>query len=416
MSAGDAKPAMPAGKRPWPAELELEPREAAAEAAAAAPPAAQQARPHAEELVLSSVWCMPDLAAAERGLESPAEGYVYRRDAHPNARALAGKLARVHRASQCVLTAQGMSALAAVAWSVLKPNSQVWLARELYGKSLALFTQGLGPWQILSRTFDPNSADDRQRLAQSQPALVVVETLSNPRLRVCPISEIAEITHAAGGLLLVDNTFASHLLARPLELGADLCMESLTKIVSGHSDAMLGMVCGRDSQLMQRIAAAVSLYGLASSPLDCYLTDRGLATLPLRLDAACRNALALAEHLAQQPGVARVDYPGLPDHPQHALARKQLATFGWMLTVELAGGRTAVAAAIERLAPQIPFCPSLGDVQTTVSHPASTSHRGLSAEQQQMLGISQGTLRISCGAEPTSWLCQQFADALCVTS
>jgi cystathionine beta-lyase/cystathionine gamma-synthase len=356
---------------------------------------------------------MPSLDAADAALSDPRGGsFAYRRDAHPNARSLAQKLAHVHGAESCVLTAQGMSGLAAVAWSCLKPGSEVWLARDLYGKTRSMFLQGLGQWQIFSRTFNPTDPEDLKRLAGGRADLVVIETISNPRLLVSDIAEIARITHGVGGKLLVDNTFASHLLVRPLELGADLCMESLTKIVSGHSDAMLGMVCGRDMALMQRIASAVSLYGLASSPLDCYLTARGLASLPLRLDAACRNAQALAEQLDSQATVERVDYPGLQQHPQHRLARTQLSAFGWMVCIEVRGGRAAVARAIERLSPEIPFCPSLGDIQTTVSHPASTSHRGLSVDELAALGISDGTLRISCGAEPTAWLCEKFTQAL----
>ncbi len=355
---------------------------------------------------------MPSLEAADRALSDTDAGFVYRRDAHPNATSLAHRLARVHGAARCVLTAQGMSALAAVAWTVLKPSCEVWMARDLYGKTRAMFQQGLGPWQLLSRTIDPTSAEDLERLSKSQPHLVVVETISNPRVRVCDIQKIAEITHAQGGLLLVDNTFASHLLARPLELGADLCMESLTKIVSGHSDAMLGMICGKDEQLMDRIASSVSLYGLTSSPLDCYLTTRGLASLPLRLDAACRNALALAQAMEHHASIARVDYPGLVSHPQHELASTQLAAYGWMLCIELSGGRAAAAKLIKDLSPEVPFCPSLGDIQTTISHPASTSHRALSDDQRRELGISDGTIRISCGAEPTAWLCEKFLQAV----
>ena len=406
MDTSDSSSRPPRLKRPWPPELE--------QAAHLRVPQTEpsQSEPHAESLTLSSVWSMPTLEAADAAMVDPSSGYIYRRDAHPNARALATRLAAAHGARACVLTAQGMSALAAVAWSCLKPGDEVWLARDLYGKSRAMFTQGLGPWKLFARTFDPTSADDLQRLASGRPNLVVIETISNPRVVVSDIAEIARITHLLGGKLLVDNTFASHLITQPLRIGADLCMESLTKIVSGHSDCMLGMVCGSDDTWMQRIAAAVSLYGLASSPLDCYLTSRGLATLPLRLDAACCNALSLAHELAAHPSVLRVDYPGLASHSQHALAGLQLTAYGWMLCIDVDGGRAAVARAIEKLQPEIPFCPSLGDIQTTVSHPASTSHRALSVAELEELGISQGTLRISCGVEPTDWLCAKFLHAL----
>ena len=392
-------------QRPWPAQWENATlRDSETEAPVSGP--------HAESLTLSSVWSFPDLEAADRVQSPEAGGFLYRRDGHPNARSLSARLARAHTAAEYVLTAQGMSALAAVALALLRPGNHVWLSRDLYGKTRAMFTEGLGAWNLFSRTFDPSSPEDLQRLAAGPADLVVVETISNPRVRVTDLQRMAELTHKAGGLLLVDNTFATHLLVRPLELGADLCMESLTKIVAGHSDSMLGMVCGRDAVVMKKIAAATSLYGLTSSPLDCYLTSRGLATLPLRLQAACANALALARCMAEQASVAAVDYPGLSTHPQHALARGQLTAFGWMLCIELSGGRQSVQRAIERLAPEVPFCPSLGDVQTTVSHPVSTSHRGLTREQQLELGISDGSLRISCGAEPTEWLCEKFVSAL----
>ncbi len=344
-------------------------------------------------------------------MSDPSAAFVYRRDSHPNAQSLASKLAALHQAQACVLTAQGMSAIAAAAWTILKPGSEVWLAGDLYGKTRSLFRDGLGPWQVFSRTFNPTNTEDLERIAGGRPDLVIVETISNPRLHVCDIKRIASIVHKAGGILLVDNTFATHLIAQPLTLGADLCMESLTKIVSGHSDSMAGMICGNDARLMQRISSAISLYGMTSSPLDCYLTSRGLASLPLRLDAACKNAIALAERLSLLPCVQQVDYPGLSQHPQREVAERTLRAGGWMVCIELPS-REHVQRTIEKLAPEILFCPSLGDIHTTVSHPASTSHRALSAQDQLSLGITPGTLRISCGTEPTSWLCEKFESAI----
>lgn len=401
----------PEKQRPWSDELEVLVHCQASKGESSFPNSTASA-PHAEPLTLSSVWSFPNLDSADRAQWEGSSEFLYRRDAHPNAQSLVKKLVRLHSAQSCVLTAQGMSAIAAAALALLKPGSHVWLSRDLYGKTRSLFTEGLRDWQILSQTFDPTNAEDQARLATGTADLVIVETISNPRVRVTDLTQIASITRSIGGRLLVDNTFASHLLVRPLEHGADLCMESLTKIVSGHSDCMAGMICGRDAEVMKKIAAATSLYGMTSSPMDCYLTSRGLATLPLRLHAACANALALARRLSRHDSVAAVDYPGLESHPQHALARQQLSAFGWMVCVELAGGRDRVVRAIERLAPEIPFCPSLGDVQTTVSHPASTSHRGLSDQQQLELGISETTLRISCGSEPTHWLCEKFSRAL----
>jgi cystathionine beta-lyase/cystathionine gamma-synthase len=214
---------------------------------------------------------------------------------------------------------------------------------------------------------------------------------------------------------MVDNTFASHLICPPLSLGADLVVESLGKIVNGHSDTMLGLLVGKDAALVDEIRAAIGTYGMASSPLDCYLTQRGLMSLGVRMQRSCQNALAVAESLAASDAVESVSYPGLANHPQHQLASNMLTGgYGWMLTVELNqdGPVKGPEQFMQQLAPEIGFAPSLGDAITTVSHPLSTSHRSLSPDQQRELGITNNTIRISCGIEPTDWLVQRFAQAL----
>jgi cystathionine beta-lyase/cystathionine gamma-synthase len=223
-------------------------------------------------------------------------------------------------------------------------------------------------------------------------------------LEVADIAALAEIAHAKRAVLLVDNTFASPILCRPLELGADLVMESLTKTMNGHSDVILGLLCGREAAF-ERVPAVISAWGLSSSPFDCWLAERGLATAALRIERACDNALAAAEFLdTQKRQVDRVHYPGLPTHPQHALARKQCSgRFGTIVSFNLAGGRPAADAFIAA-AKQIPFCPSLGELSTTLSHPETTSHRGLTAEQRAALGITGGTIRLSVGTESAEFI------------
>ncbi len=369
--------------------------------------------PQVEPLHLASVWRMESPEVADEALRGSSARYVYRRDGHPNDRLLSEHLASLHSGEGCILTAQGMSAIAATALTVLSPGRSVWIANELYGKSHRLFRNDLARWGLECQVFDPSNPLDLGRLATARPALVLIETLSNPRLRVPNIESIADLAHANGALLLVDNTFASHLLCQPLRQGADLVMESLSKIVCGHSDSMLGMVCGRDSKLIASIAATVSTFGMASSPLDCYLSHRGLATLGLRVTRGCETALLLAKALSDCGSVALVDYPGLPSHPQHELASQQLCgVYGWMLTFHLSGTKVEVDSVIYRLSKSIPFCPSLGDVQTTISHPASTSHRGLSTQEREQLGITYGTVRVSCGSEPSTWVVEQFMNAI----
>jgi cystathionine beta-lyase/cystathionine gamma-synthase len=228
--------------------------------------------------------------------------------------------------------------------------------------------------------------------------LLIVETITNPLLRVSDLAALADMAHANGARLLVDNTFAGPIVCRPMELGADLVMESLTKSINGHSDVNLGLLCGR-ADCWERVPLVLSAWGLASGPFDCWLAARGLGTLALRAQRADANALAAAQHIRKQPQVESVHYPGLPEHADHALARRQFGgRFGSMVTFTLRGG-TPAAEQFIRAAEQIPFCPSLGDLSTTLSHPESTSHRGMTAEARAALGIFGGTIRLSVGIE-----------------
>ncbi len=402
----------------WPHHLELAALRPANARPRAAPPSDDSFNglvppvPQAEALELTSVWQLASPNAADAALVGGAGAFAYRRVDHPNARSLAAKLADLHAAERAVVTAQGMSCLSAIAMSALRPSSNVWLGNELYGETSQLFASCLKPWGIHTQTFDPTNQAELQRLASSAVDLVVVETITNPRVRVPDLNKVAAATHQAGGKLVVDNTFATHLLCQPLQLGADIVIESLGKIINGHSDGMAGVICGRDAELMANIAATVKTFGMTSSPLDCYLTQRGLVSLSLRLERACANAFALASALTQAAGVQRVDYPGLSTGPQHGVARRQLTGgYGWMLSFQIAPTRSAVERLCAALRPEICFVPSLGDATTTLSHPLSTSHRATPAAQLEQLGIDEGTIRISCGIEPTEWLIDRFLKA-----
>lgn len=370
-------------------------------------------RPQASGISTASVWQMESPAAADGALAGTSDRFVYRRDGHPNERELAEKLAQLHGGSKAIITAQGMSAIAAVAMSVLKPGATAWVANELYGKTSKMFSVDLTHWGVTSRVFDPTSESDLKKLQDAKVDLVIVETMSNPRLRVPDLRRCADATHLAGGLLMVDNTFATHLLCRPLEFGADLVIESLSKMVCGHSDCMLGLAVAADPAIAKRLQDAMSTFGMASSPLDCYLTHRGLMTLALRIERSAENALALAEALSKSDLIKHVDYPGMADHPQNPLAEKQFGgIFGWMMSFELDSDRMSIEQLFNALSPEIAFVPSLGDVCTTLSHPASTSHRSLNTSQLAELGISNSTVRISVGIEPTEWLVDRFVSAL----
>ncbi len=364
-------------------------------------------------LDFSSVWPMESPAQADAALAGQNDAFVYRRDGHPTDRELAAKLAMLHGGCEAILTAQGMSATAAICLSELSPGSKAWIGSELYGRTQRLMLQDMKKWGVEVVEFCATDSTDIERLAADQCALAVVETISNPRLGVSDIQRIAAAAKRAGAKTVVDNTFATHAICQPLHLGADYVVESLGKIVNGHSDSMLGMVACASKADAAELKATISTYGMASNPMDCFLTHRGLLSMAVRIQRSCDNALRLATALRQHGFVQNVDYPGLPGHPQHALAAKQLGgRFGWMLTMELDPRYGGADRLFQCLAPEILFAPSLGDVVTTVSHPFSTSHRSMPAEQRRKLGITPDTIRISCGLEPSDWLVRRFTRAL----
>jgi cystathionine beta-lyase/cystathionine gamma-synthase len=362
-------------------------------------------------LYLSSVFTIPDLDALDRVMNAERPGYVYARDAHPNARQLGARLADLEGAEWGLVTSSGMAALSAILLATLQKGQRVVASSHLYGRTTQLLGQELSRFGV-ETTFVNTSDLSATQEALSRPVrLLLVETLSNPMLRAVDLSALAEMSKRAGALLAVDNTFATPVLTRPLQLGADLVMESVTKMIGGHSDVTLGLVCGRGERVME-LAGASSIWGLSSSPFECWLALRGLDSLELRTRAACDNALALARWLRTQQGVARVIYPGLEDHPDHELATRLMGgSYGHVLCFDLAGGRDAVNRFM-RGAPGVPFSPSLGHVTTTCSHPATTSHRYVSPAEKQRQGITDGLNRLSVGVEPIEEIRREMAKGL----
>lgn len=369
-------------------------------------------RPHSEPIDLTGVWQVDSPDEADALLSGRQPGFVYRRDGHPNADSLSEILRQLHRADHAVLTAQGMSALTAVTMTVLKPGDRVVLGQPVYGRCGILLSKDLARWGITTVEVDATDLKQWESALESRPRLALVETITNPRVEVPDLAKIASMCKATETLMLVDNTFATPLLCRPLELGSDFVMESLSKFVCGHSDAMLGLLCGTD-RAWDGIRQTVSTFGLASSPLDCWLTRRGLATLQLRLERACENAVALTQALESHPAVASIDYPGLASHPQRSVAAEQFGgRFGNMFSFRLEGPTTNVEQFIREIQADVPFCPSLGEAQTTLSHPCSTSHRSYSEHRLASLGITFNTVRISTGIEDVQWLIERFTTAL----
>lgn len=370
-------------------------------APSASPPPANT---FASPIYLGAVYRCESPEEADRMLAGESPGYVYQRDGHPNAALLAEKCRQLHGAERAAVAASGMGALSLAVLALLRPGEHVLVSRWLYGKSQFLVTHEAARWGVESTLVDPCDLAATAAAMTDKTRLVVVETIANPLLQVADVAALAEIAHARGARLLVDNTFATPVVCRPLEHGADLVLESLTKMMNGHSDVVLGLLCGR-ADAWERVPGVLSAWGLTSSPFDCWLACRGLMTLHLRMERAGANARAVAEFLATRSEVATVFYPGLAAHPAHELATRQFGErYGSMVSFRLRGGRPAADAFIAALRDAIPFCPSLGDASTTLSHPETTSHRGLTPQERQALGIDGGVIRLSVGAESCDFL------------
>jgi cystathionine beta-lyase/cystathionine gamma-synthase len=368
-------------------------------------------RPLVHPVYLSAVYTLPDLDTLDRVWDGAEPGFIYARDAHPNARFLAEALCAAEAAEWSVICASGMAAISALLLATVQSGGRIVSSNRLYGKTTQLFVQEMARFGVKTTLTDCTDLDQVRRALETPAQLLFVETMSNPLCRVVDIEGLARLAHERGSLLVVDNTFATPALIRPLEHGADLVMESLTKMIGGHSDVTLGLVCGRGA-LGPEVSAVASTWGLTSNPFDCWLAERGLTTLSLRMGAASRNAAALADWLAQQRGVSRVVYPGRKDHPDHALATRQLGgLYGNMLCFELEGGRDAVNRFM-RAAPAVPFSPSLGHPTTTLSHPGRTSHRNVSPAEKARQGISDGLIRLSVGCEDLATIQREFVKGL----
>jgi cystathionine beta-lyase/cystathionine gamma-synthase len=349
-------------------------------------------------LYQSSVYTLPDLDALDRIMNAEAPGFIYARDGHPNARLLASQLAALEGAVWAVVCGSGMAAITGLLLATVQNGDHVVASNRLYGKTTVLLGEELPRYGVQSTFVDTSDLDQVRSALGTTSKVLFVETMSNPLLRLSDLEALADLAHGHGSLLAVDNTFATPVLCRPLDLGADLVVESLTKMIGGHSDVTLGVVCGTP-ELHAQISQVVSVWGLMCNPFDCWLASRGLATLPLRIRAASANAAALADWLPAQPSVASVIYPGRADHPDHDLAAKLLeGGLGNMLCFELRGGRDAVNRFL-RQATGVPFSPSLGHTGTTCSHPATTSHRSVSPAERRRQGIGDGLIRLSVGIE-----------------
>lgn len=344
----------------------------------------------------------------------PGTGYhdikYIRLNSTPSQLYLHDKLAALEGAEAALATASGMAALTSVLHTVLRPGDHILASDCLYGGTHDFLTQHAADLGWSSTFVDPQDPSSWAAARTERTRLFLVETITNPLMRVARLREVVEFAREAGLTTVIDNTFASPVNFRPHSIGFDIVFHSATKYLNGHSDLVAGCVTG-SAELVDRVRHTANHYGGSLDPHAGYLLARGLKTLGLRVRAQNHNAQTLATFLASHPKVAKVNYAGLPDHPDHAHASGLLRGFGGMLSLRLAGGLDAAEALLEAL--RIPFiAPSLGGVETLATRPAATSHAGMSPEDRERIGITDDLIRVSIGIEDAQDLVEDFEQAL----
>jgi cystathionine gamma-synthase len=336
--------------------------------------------------------------------------YDYTRSGNPTRDVLANALSELEGGAGAVITSSGMAALTLIL-QLLLPGDLMIAPHDCYGGTFRLLRALAARGQFKLRFIDQTKAEELRQIEAIKPRLILVETPSNPLLRVTDIAAMSAIANKCGALLAVDNTFLSPALQNPLALGADLVVHSTTKYINGHSDVVGGAVVAATADLFDELGEWANCLGIAGAPFDSFLTMRGIRTLQIRVRQHQENAQHLAELLNCQPGIRRVHYPGLESHPGHELAKRQQSGFGGMLSFELAGGEDAVRAFVEGLQ-HFSLAESLGGVESLVCHPQSMTHASLSPEDLTAAGISPDLIRLSVGIENVDDLAADVLNAL----
>ncbi|WP_372697051.1 cystathionine gamma-synthase [Arthrobacter sp. JSM 101049] len=333
---------------------------------------------------------------AQDGIGGLRNGYEYGRGTNPTRDSLQEQLAALENGTHAFTFASGLAAEDSLIRALARPGDHIVLGNDAYGGTYRLITRILGDWGIGNTPVD--MADPQAvaaAIAAQQTRLVWLETPSNPMMKITDIAAIAQATHDAGALLVVDNTFASPYLQQPLDLGADVVVHSTTKYIGGHSDVVGGAVVVKDAELAEKIGFLQFAAGAVNGPMDAFLTTRGLKTLGVRMDRHSENAQAVAEWLLGRPEVEKVLYPGLPDHPGHELAKRQMKRFGGMVSVQFTGGAGA-ARKIAESTRVFTLAESLGGIESLMNYPSEMTHASVKGTE---LAVPENLLRLSCGIE-----------------
>jgi methionine-gamma-lyase len=363
-------------------------------------------------IFMTSTFAFETAEAGSEMFRGERAGYIYGRTRNPTQTILEERMASLEGGEAAMTTASGMGAISSIMLTLLNPGDEALIDHTVYGNTFAYFTQALTRFGVIVKLADFTRLETVTNQIGEKTKVVFFETPANPNLRVIDIAAVAAIARKVGALVVVDNTFATPVLQRPLEFGADLVVHSGTKYLGGHGDLLAGVVVGPADLVKQvRQTGLRWMTGATLSPFNCFLMLRGLKTLELRLERHSASGLAVAEMLEKHPKIASISYPGLPAFPQHELAKRQMSAFGGLMAFELDGGLEMGMALMNKLT-LITRAVSLGDTETLIQHPASMTHAIYSAEERARHGISDGLLRLSVGLENVDDILDDLEQAL----
>jgi len=368
---------------------------------------------NSEAMYLTSGYVQPDAETAARRFAGEEDGYTYARLGNPTVASMEVRLAALEGAEACIATSTGMSAILLMCLGLLKSGDHVICSHSMFGSTIKLIGSEFAKFGVQTTFVSQTQVAEWKAAMQPNTRLLFAETPTNPLTEVCDIKALAEIAHAGHALLVVDNCFATPILQRPLEMGADLIVHSGTKYLDGQGRVMAGALCGSKALIDDVFGPVMRSAGMTLSPFNAWVVLKGLETLGIRMKAQSEQTMALAQWLEAQPQVARVFYPGLKSHPQHALAMAQQSGMGGaVLSFEVKAqspeqGRENAFKVMNAMR-TVSLCTNLGDVKTLVAHPASTSHGRLTEAQRQVAGIQQSLIRVAVGLEHLDDLTADF--------
>ncbi|HEY1722186.1 MAG TPA: O-succinylhomoserine sulfhydrylase [Magnetospirillaceae bacterium] len=364
-----------------------------------------------EALYLTSGFVYDSAEEAEESFDGRRKRFVYSRFRNPTVRMFEERLAALEGAEDCRATASGMAAVSSAVLCQIRAGQRVVASRALFGSCLWIVNELLPRFGVEVQLVDGSDLSQWRQALAKPTVCVFIETPSNPTLEIIDIAEVARLTHAAGGRLIVDNVFATPLLQKPLQLGADIVVYSATKHIDGQGRCMGGAVLGPKSFIEDVLSPYLRHTGPTLSPFNAWVLLKGLETLELRVTRHCANAERVAGFLAAHPAVARTLYPGLPSHPQHNLARSQMSGSGSIVSFEAKGGKDHAFRILNKLA-LIDISNNLGDAKSLITHPWTTTHQSRTPDEKKAMGIGEGLVRLSVGLEDVNDLLADLTQAL----